>query len=418
MQMNMNTQLIIIPMKKTTLLVLFVTLLCAFVNAQEYTIVIKGGHVIDPKNNINELMDVAITDNKIVRVAKNIDASSAKQVVDAKGLFVTPGLVDIHSHNFHSMRNGDPVPDGFTFRSGITTTVDAGSSGWKSFPTFKQEVIDQAETRVLAFLNIVGEGYRGGAYEQDTGDMDAKLTSLVARRYRNHIVGIKVAHYNGPEWIPVDRAVEAGNLAGNIPVMIDFGGNNPPLSIEELFFDHLRPGDIFTHCFGELGSREAIVDIKTKKIKHFVVKAQERGIIFDVGYGGISFAYSQAIPALQQGFFPNSISTDMNKGAINGSMKDLLTVMSKFMALGMDLPAVIRATTSNPAKEIKREDLGTLSVGSIADVAIFNIREGKFGFFDYTGYKMDGTKKLECELTIRNGKVVYNLNGITTPVVL
>jgi dihydroorotase len=405
-------------MKKTTLLLFFVTLLCAFVNAQEYTIVIKGGHVIDPKNNINELMDVAITDNKIVRVAKNIDARSAKQIVDAKGLFVTPGLVDIHSHNFHSMRNGDPVADGFTFRSGITTTVDAGSSGWKSFPTFKQEVIDQAETRVLAFLNIVGEGYRGGAYEQDTGDMDAKLTSLVARRYRNHIVGIKVAHYNGPEWIPVDRAVEAGNLAGNIPVMIDFGGNNPPLSIEELFFDHLRPGDIFTHCFGELGSREAIVDIKTKKIKPFVVKAQERGIIFDVGYGGISFAYSQAIPALQQGFIPNSISTDMNKGAINGSMKDLLTVMSKFMALGMDLPAVIKATTSNPAKEIKREDLGTLSVGSIADVAIFNIREGKFGFFDYTGYKMDGNKKLECELTIRNGKVVYNLNGITTPVVL
>lgn len=405
-------------MNKITLLLFFALLICGFTNAQEYTIVIKNGHIIDPKNNINEVMDVAITGNKIVRVAKNIDASSAKQVVDAKGLYVTPGLVDIHSHNFHSMRNGDPVPDGFTFRSGITTTVDAGSSGWKSFPTFKEEVIDQAETRVLAFLNIVGEGYRGGAYEQNTGDMDSKLTSLVARRYRDHIVGIKVAHYNGPEWTPVDRAVEAGNLAGNIPVMIDFGGNNPPLSIEELFFNHLRPGDIFTHCFGELGSREAIVDIKTKKIKPFVVKAQERGIIFDVGYGGISFAYSQAIPALQQGFFPNSISTDMNKGAINGSMKDLLTVMSKFMALGMDLPAVIKATTSNPAKEIKREDLGTLSVGSIADVAIFNIREGKFGFFDYTGYKMDGTKKLECELTIRNGKVVYNLNGITKPVVL
>lgn len=405
-------------MNKTTLLLFFALLICGFTNAQEYTIVIKNGHVIDPKNNINEVMDVAIIGNKIVRVAKNIDASSAKQVVDAKGLYVTPGLVDIHSHNFHSMRNGDPVPDGFTFRSGITTTVDAGSSGWKSFPTFKEEVIDQAETRVLAFLNIVGEGYRGGAYEQNTSDMDAKLTSLVARRYRDHIVGIKVAHYNGPEWIPVDRAVEAGNLAGNIPVMIDFGGNNPPLSIEELFFNHLRPGDIFTHCFGELGSREAIVDIKTKKIKPFVVKAQEQGIIFDVGYGGISFAYSQAIPALQQGFLPNSISTDMNKGAINGSMKDLLTVMSKFMAMGMDLSAVIKATTSNPAKEIKREDLGTLSVGSIADVAIFNIREGKFGFFDYTGYKMDGTQKLECELTIRNGKVVYNLNGITKPVVL
>ncbi len=405
-------------MKKTSLLLFFVLLLCDFTKAQEYAIVIKNGHVIDPKNNINEVMDIAIADNKIVKVAKNINVSTAKQVVDAKGLYVTPGLVDIHSHNYHSMRNGDPVPDGFTFRSGITTTVDAGSSGWKSFPTFKEEVIDQAETRVLAFLNIVGEGYRGGAYEQNTNDMDAKLTSLVARRYRDHIVGIKVAHYNGPEWIPVDRAVDAGNLAGNIPVMIDFGGNNPNLSIEKLFFDHLRPGDIFTHCFGELKSREAIVDIETKKVKPFVIKAQERGIIFDVGYGGISFAYSQAIPALQQGFFPNSISTDMNKGAINGSMKDLLTVMSKFMALGMDLPAVIRATTSNPAREIKREDLGSLSVGSIADVAIFNVREGKFGFFDYTGYKMEGTKKLECELTIRNGKVVYNLNGITNPVVL
>lgn len=405
-------------MLRTALLFFVLIGLYLSLDAQEYSVVIKNGHVIDPKNNINEVMDIAISDNKIVQVAKNIDVGSSKQVVDAKGLYVTPGLIDIHAHHFHSMRNGDPVPDGFTFRSGITTTVDAGSSGWKSFPAFKREVIDQSETRVLAFLNIVGEGYRGGAYEQNLNDMDAKLTSLVARQYKDHIVGIKVAHYNGPEWIPVDRAVEAGNLAGNIPVMIDFGGNNPPLSIEALFFDHLRPGDIFTHCFGELRSREAIVDTETKKIKPFVFKAQERGIVFDVGYGGISFAYSQAIPALEQGFYPNSLSTDMNKGAINGSMKDLLTVMSKFMALGMDLPAVIEATTMNPAKEIKREDLGTLSVGSVADIAILNIRKGKFGFFDYTGYKMEGSQKLECELTIRNGKIVYNLNGITDPVVL
>lgn len=404
---------------KKTFLFLFLILTTFLSRAQNYTILIKGGHVIDPKNNINEPMDIAVSEDRIVKVAKNIDPKTAKQIVNASGLYVTPGLIDIHSHNFHSMRPGDPVADGFTFRSGITTTVDAGSSGWKSFETFKEEVIDKSETRVLAWLNIVGEGYRGGAYEQNLGDMDSKLTSIVARRYKDHIVGVKTSHYNGPEWTPVDRAVEAGKLAGDIPVMVDFGGTNPAHPLEELFFKHLRPGDIFTHCFAELGaSRESIVDPKTKKVRPFVFEAQKRGIVFDVGFGGISFAYSQAIPALQQGFFPNSISTDMNKGAINGAMKDLLTVMSRFIAMGMDLPEVIKATTINPAKEIKREDLGTLSPGSVADISVFNVREGKFGFFDYTGYKINASKKLECELTIRAGKIVYNLNGISDPVIL
>lgn len=405
-------------MKKLSFIVLTICVFALPGYAQTYSIVIKGGHVIDPKNNINDVMDIAINGDKIVQVAKNIDPKSAKQVVEAAGLYVTPGLIDIHSHNFHGIRAGDPVPDGFTFRSGITTTVDAGSSGWKSFPRFKAETINRSETRVLAWLNIVGEGYKGGSFEQDNGDMDSKLTGEFAMKNKEYIVGIKTAHYSRPDWIAVDRAVGAGKIA-NIPVMVDFGGTVPAHSLEELFLKHLRPGDIFTHCFAELGaSRECIVDSKTKKIKPFVVEAQKRGIVFDVGFGGISFAYSQAIPALQQGFYPNSISTDMNKGATNGAMKNLLDVMSKFMAMGMDLQAVIKATTQNPAKEINREDLGTLSVGSIADVSVFNIREGKFGFWDYTGFKMDATKKLECELTLRAGKVVYNLNGITNPVVV
>lgn len=405
-------------MKKSSLAFITFCFLAVTAFGQNYSIVIKGGHVIDPKNNINEIMDIAVNGDKIVRVAKNIDSKSAAQVVNAAGLLVTPGLIDIHSHNFHGIRAGDPVPDGFTFRTGITTTVDAGSSGWKSFPRFKAETIDRSETRVLAWLNIVGEGYKGGQFEQDNGDMDSKLTGEFALKNKEYIVGIKTAHYNRPDWIAVDRAVGAGKIA-NIPVMVDFGGTVPAHSLEELFFKHLRPGDVFTHCFAELGaSRESIVDPKTKKIKPFVVEAQKRGIVFDVGFGGISFAYSQAIPALEQGFYPNSISTDMNKGATNGAMKNLLDVMSKFLAMGMDLPAVIKATTLNPAKEINREDLGTLSVGSIADISVFNMREGKFGFWDYTGYKMDATKKLECELTLRAGKVVYNLNGITTPVVV
>ena len=405
-------------MYKTRLLILsLLFLIGSYVQAQNYNIVIKGGHVIDPKNNINEIMDVAVKDGKIALVAKNIDGKQAKQVVDATGLYVTPGLIDMHSHNFPWIRPGDPMPDGFTFRNGITTTVDAGSSGWKSFSTFKAETIDRSETRVLAFLNIVGEGFKGGAYEQNTGDMDAKLTSLVARRYKDYIVGVKVAHFEGSEWTPVDRAVEAGNKAG-IPVMIDFGGATPPLPLEELLMKHLRPGDIFTHCFGELKSREAIVDIQTKKVKPFVWEAQKRGVIFDVGYGGISFAYSQAIPALKSGFLPNTISTDSNHSSINGSMKNLLSVLSKFLGMGMDLPKVITASTWKPAQVIHHEELGHLSVGAIADVAVLKVEDGKFGFYDYTGFKTEGSKRLACEMTILGGKIVYDLNGIATPAVI
>lgn len=395
-----------------------------FVNAQTYAIVIKGGHVIDPKNNINAVMDVAINDGKIVRVAKNIDGKLASQVVDAKGLYVTPGLIDIHGHVFfgtepdHYLSNGlvAVAPDGFTFRVGVTTIVDAGGAGWRSFDTFKKNIIDNSQTRVLSFLNIVGEGMRGGAYEQDTSDMDPKLAATVAKSNKE-IVGFKVAHFEGSEWTPVDRAVEAGKLAG-MPVIIDFGVSTPPLSIEELFMKHLRPGDIYTHAFTKLDGnvRETIVDEQTNKVKPFVWEAQKRGIIFDVGYGGASFNFTQAIPAVKSGFFPNTISTDLHTGSMNASMKDQLAVMSKFLVMGMQLPAVIKASTWSSAQAIRREDLGNLSVGSVADVAILNVKEGNFGFFDKTGHKIQGKKKLECEMTIRGGKIVYDLNGIANPV--
>jgi dihydroorotase len=408
-------------------LYILLAMLCAWqlVQAQQYAIVIKGGHVIDPKNNIDAVMDIAINEGKIVEVAKNIETRQAVQTVDAAGLYVTPGLIDIHAHVFygtepdHAYSNGmaSIVPDGFTFRTGVTTLVDAGCAGWRSFPLFKRQVIDNSQTRVLALLNIVGEGMRGGPYEQNTKDMDGKMTALVARQYRDYVVGVKVAHYEGPEWTPVDEAIKAGTAA-NIPVMIDFGGNFPPLSIEELFMNRLRRGDIFTHCFGQLRTRESIVDTTTKTVKPFVWAAQKKGIIFDVGYGEISFAFSQAIPAVKSGFYPNSISTDMHARSANLSMKDILSVMSKFMAIGMDLPTVIKSVTWNPAREIKREELGQLSVGAIADVAILGMREGKFGFYDYTGYKVEAPRKLECEMTIKGGKIVYDLNGIANPVIL
>lgn len=411
-------------MKKFSIFLIAILLPCVILaQSKPYNIIIKGGHVIDPKNNINQVMDVAIADGKIAKVAANIDASQSTHVVNASGMYITPGLIDIHGHVFagtepnHMYSNGfnSVMPDGFYQRVGVTTVVDAGGSGWRDFLTFKKNVIDNSQTRVLAFMNIVGSGMRGGVIEQNTTDMDPQVTAKAAMDYKDYVVGIKVAHFKSPDFTNVDRGVEAGKMA-NMPVMIDFGGTRPRLSLYSLLMERLRPGDIFTHTFGELlDTKEAIVDTAKNMLKPFVLDAQKRGVIFDVGYGGSSFRYSQAIPAAKAGFHPNTISTDLHISSMKGSMKDMLLVMSKFLKMGMDLPAVINASTWAPAKAINRPQLGNLSVGAIADVAILNMRKGKFGFYDMAGYKMDSDEKLECEMTIFGGKVVYDLNGIISP---
>jgi len=387
--------------------------------AQEYDILIKNGHVIDSKNNIDDLRDVAITGGKIAKVASKISEKSAKKVIDAKGLYVTPGIVDIHAHVFFGTKPNSYLsdglqalpPDGFTFRAGVTTVVDVGGAGWRNFETFKSQTIDNSKTRVLSFLNIVGAGMAGGAIEQDLVDMNGKLTAMKANQYKEYIVGVKVAHYFGPEWTPVQEAVKAGTLA-NIPIMVDFGGHTPHLSLDRLLNEELRPGDILTHAYANVSARTAIVD-ENGKVRDYVFNAQKRGIIFDVGHGGGSFRFDQAIPALKQGFKPNSISTDLHTGSMNGGMKDILNVMSKFLNMDMTLKEVIDWSTWAPAKIIKREELGHISEGAVADVAILNLRKGTFGYIDVNGGKITGDKKLECELTIRDGKIVYDLNGIS-----
>ena len=304
-------------------------------------------------------------------------------------------------------------PDGFSFRSGVTTLVDVGGAGWRNFRTFKEQTIDRSKTRVLSFLNIVGTGMKGGAIEQNVNDMDSKLTAMVAKQFPEHIVGVKLAHYSGFDWTPTERAVEAGKLA-DIPVMIDFGGSQPELSLETLFMEKLRSGDIFTHAYAHVNGRIPLVN-EQGKVEDFAWAAQKRGIIFDVGHGGGSFLFEQVVPAMKQGFKPNTISTDFHTGSMNGGMKDISNVMSKFLNMDMSLAEVIATTTWNSAKAIKREDLGHLSVGAVADITILNLREGNFGFIDTKRKRMKGTKKLECELTIRDGNVVYDLNGLAAP---
>jgi dihydroorotase len=382
-------------------------------------LLLKGGHVIDPKNNIDGVMDVAIADGKILRVAQNIAVSEAQRVVDVKGLYVTPGLIDMHVHVFIGndqdayIANGPTSvsPDGFTFRAGVTTVVDAGSSGWRNFRLFKEQTIDRAHTRVLALLNIVGTGMFGRFEEQDVNDMNPVMTAnMIKRLFPEIIVGIKSAHYWG-DFTQVDRAVEAGKLA-NVPVMVDFGEHDPPNSIEALFMQHLRPGDIFTHTFSYgPKQRETIVD-EDGKVKPFVFAAQKRGLIFDVGHGGGAFSWRQAVPALKQGFKPDVISTDLHTQSMNAGMKDLSNVMSKFLNLGMTFQETVARTTVNPARVINRPELGHLSPGAEADVAVFNLRKGDFGFLDVRGTKLKGNQKLEAELTVRAGRIVWDLNGV------
>lgn len=389
-----------------------------------YAVIIKGGHVMDPKNNIDEVMDVAIDkEGKIAAVVKNIDPKLAVRVVNAKGLIVTPGIIDMHTHNFAGvepdryLRNSyyANMPDGFTFRVGVTTVVDAGSAGWKTFEKFKDQTIDRSRTRVLSFLNIVGEGMPGGAFEQDNDDMDARKAAEMAMKYPKLIVGFKVAHYNKPDWVPIDRAIEAGKMSGNLPIIVDFGGGG--LSLEELTMSKFRPGDIYTHTYGGGGSgREGITDPTTKQLRPFVFEAQKRGVVWDVGHGAASFSFSQAIPASKAGFWPDVISTDHHGGSMNSAMKDILNVMNKMMALGMSVPKIINSVTWKPAQVIHHEELGNLSVGSEGDVTVLRLRKGKFGVFDQMGQKVSAKQKFECEVTIKGGRVFYDLNGLTTPI--
>jgi len=396
---------------------LLATLCGAAFGQPRYDLLLQGGHVIDAKNGVSAVRDVGIKDGKIAAVAARLDPADALKTVNAAGLYVTPGLIDIHTHVYAGTGErgsyaGDSslYPDGYTFRVGVTTIADAGCAGWRNFEQFKEHIIDRARTRILVFLNIVGNGMRGGRYENDLKDMEPGPAAEMAKKYKGLIIGIKTAHYTGPEWTPVEHAVEAGTAAG-IPVMVDFGNDHPERPLADLVTKKLRPGDIYTHCYS--GLRHELDD--DGHVNPGMVAGRKRGVIFDVGHGGGSFAWRIAVPAMKEGFTPDSISTDLHTGSMNSGMKDMLNVMGKFLAMGQSLDDVIRESTWNPAKEIHHEELGNLSVGSPADVTVLRLENGKFGFTDMYGARMDGTQKLTCELTLRDGRVVYDLNGITRP---
>jgi dihydroorotase len=380
---------------------------CCLAQAR-YDLVLKGGHVIDPRNNRNGLLDVAVRQGRIAAVGQNL---SAERQIDVSGLYVTPGLVDLHVHVFYNTAIPDAwagdnsvQPDAFSFRTGVTTMVDAGSAGWRNFEAFRATVIDRARTRVLAFVNIAGYGMISDMVEQ--GDFDPARVARLAKKHADVVVGVKTAHYRKPDWESVDRAVEAGQLAG-LPVMVDFGYFLPERPFYRLVTERLRTGDIATHMF-----RAPVPWADSSgKLYAYLAEARRRGVRFDVGHGGGSFVFRNAAPAIAQGFYPDSISTDLHTGSMNAAMIDMPTTMSKMLALGMPLAEVIRASTSTPAEMIRRAELGHLGEGAPADVAVWSLQKGAFRFADVAGGAVSGYSRLFCELTLKDGEIVWDWNA-------
>lgn len=385
----------------------------------QYDLLLKNGHTIDPLNNIDGKADVAITDGKIAAVGPDIDPALARKVVDVSGLYVTPGIIDIHVHVYHTREPEglSVMADSHSFKSGVTTMVDTGTAGAKHFLHFKRTVIDQALTRIFAYVNIVDLGMIG-EWEQDIKTMDPELAASVALAHDDVVVGIKTAHYwtklpwdaEHPPWAAVDAAVEAGDIC-KMPVMVDFWPRPPERSYQELILEKMRPGDIHTHVFAQ---QFPVLD-ENKQPSKFLFEARERGVIFDVGHGAGSFWFRNAVPAMQNGFVPDSISTDLHVRNVHGVVIDMQTTMNKLLNIGMPLQEVIMRSTVTPAREINHPELGNLSVGAEADVAVFKLHQGEFGYIDCGRAKLIGDKKLECAFTVRAGQVVFDPEGLSMP---
>jgi dihydroorotase len=411
-------------------IILFITFAIGFsaklrAQAPGYDLLLKGGHVIDPANHIDEVRDVAIFQGKIAAVEKNIPPEQARKVVDVSKLYVTPGLIDIHYHvghggaplnwfapdsRVHALPLG--IPAEMALQSGVTTIVDAGTAGADTFLQEKEEVIDRAKIRVLAFLNIVANGMSGGL-EQSLDQMDVKLCADTIKRYPDIIVGVKTAHYWPKEawdaehipWAAVDRAIECGTLA-NVPVMFDFWPR-PERPYEDLILKKMRPGDIHTHVFAQ----QFPIILPDGKINPALAEARSRGVIFDVGHGSGSFWFRNAVTAQKQGFVPDSFSTDLHSG--NYNIVSMSNVMSKFLAMGVPLEDVVRRSTINPAAEIHRPELGTLTVGKDADIAVLELTKGHFSYIDSGVARMDGNVLLTARMTIRAGRILFDPSGLS-----
>lgn len=370
-----------------------------------YDLLVKNGTVIDPSQGIDGVRDVAIADGKVAAIEAGIGEASAREVIDASGLIVMPGLLDLHVHVFWGASHYGIDPDYGNVARGVTTALDAGSSGARTFLAFRRYVLERSETRLYALLNISAMGMLspkiGELEDLRWADVDDAVE--IGRANRDYILGIKarlgVAQAAGNEVDALKRAIEAAEALGTM-VMIHVGNTGTPL--EELT-SMLRPGDVVTHCFH--GSPQGVLN-DSGRVLEGIREAQRRGVIFDIGHGAGSFSFATAEKALADGFSPGCISSDLHVYNIEGPVFDLLTTMTKFLHLGMTLGDVVRLSTQAPAATMGLgESLGTLKVGAAADVTIVRPEEGRFTLTDSVGVSVEARSSLTHVQTIRDGRI-------------
>ena len=370
----------------------------------KYDLLLKGGRVIDPANNVDGILDVAIAGRYVSSVQKDISPQLARKVANVSGLVVTPGLIDLHAHFYGYY--AAVLPDAHCLSEGTTTAVDAGGAGHLTFDDFDRKIISKSKTNVFALINIAGEGMVG-LPEQDLDGMNVDLTTAKIDQRPDRIVGVKVAHYAGPGWQPLDRGVQAAENTGTY-VMVD----QAPIKSRpnnEMLLEHLRPGDITTHCYG---FDKPMID-SDDKVKPYFFEARERGVKFDVGHGAGSFSFRIAKNAIEQGFPPDTVSTDMHTASILSNQGTMPETMTKMLVLGMDLPDIIKRSTWTPALTIGHPELGNIGQTAFADIAVLEIADGDFGLTDNgSGNRVYPTcKRIICQMTVRNGEVVWDKNG-------
>jgi dihydroorotase len=389
---------------------------------QNLDLLLKGGHVIDPANEVDGVRDIGIKHGRIARVEERIDIDEADKFIDVSNLVVAPGLIDMHVHAYHTRlhKEGNTVgslnADAHFLKEGVTTCVDTGTAGADEMDHFRETVIDKAKTRILAYVNIAAPGM--GDHEQTVANFDVKKAAEAASAHDDVVVGIKTAHYwtndpfdaAHPPWASVDASVEAGELC-MMPVMVDFWPRPPERPYADLILKHLRPGDIHTHVFAR---QFPIVDDEGK-VYDYMREARTRGIHFDLGHGAASFWYRNAVPALADRFPPDSISTDLHMGNINGHVHSMLDTMSKCLAMGMPLQEVIYRSTVTPARALRRPHLGNLSIGAEADLVVLGVLQGNFHYRDCGWGLLAGDFRLEAALTLRAGQVAWDRHGLSCP---
>ncbi|KMO16901.1 amidohydrolase/deacetylase family metallohydrolase [Methylobacterium platani] len=374
-----------------------------------FDLVLAGGRVVDPSQSIDRIADVAFADGKVAAVGEGL-AASARAVHDCAGRLVTPGLIDLHTHVYWGGTSLGVDAPALARSGAVTTFVDTGSAGPGNFPGFRRHVVEPSPVRIIPLMSVSFAGIYAFSKRVNVGESgDQRLLCApaaleVALANRDVLGGLKVRvgrNAGGTSGIvPLDIARQVADAAG---MMLMVHIDEPPPTLDEVLA-RLRPGDILTHAFRPFPNTPVTAD---GRVRPEVLEARARGVIFDIGHGMGSFAFSVGRTMLENGFLPDCISSDVHALCIEGPAFDLLTTMSKFLCLGMPLVEVIRAATDNPARALTRADLGTFRTGAAGDASVLSLDSGRFDYVDSTGAHLSGEQRLSAKATVIDGAVFH-----------